>query len=243
MPKKLLLQIILLLSPALLAFGQNTVPDNNYDSSFSKAVALYNQFTDGNARIYNGREYLPYIFHSETNPFFNNPAFKTGTVYYEGRAYRNIALQYDISRDEIVIIGPHEFSHIVLQNDKVDSFKFQHHTFIKIIQDAALYKNLESGFYDVVYDGHLRILVRRRKDLQSNPGEKEITYTFYNKNHFFLLKDGHYNNIKSRKDLLKVFTDRKHSIKKYWRKNKIKYHKDPENAIVKATIYYDHLSH
>ena len=59
---------------------------------------------------------------------------------------------------------------------------------------------------------------------------------------FFIQKDSTYYPVKSYKGLLTILKDRSKEVKQYLRKNRIRYRKGPENAILKATVYYDSLN-
>jgi hypothetical protein len=61
-------------------------------------------------------------------------------------------------------------------------------------------------------------------------------------NAFFIQKAGTYYAVKNYKGLLTVLKDKAPAIKQYLRKNRIKYRKGPENAVLKAAVYYDSIN-
>ena len=59
---------------------------------------------------------------------------------------------------------------------------------------------------------------------------------------FFIQKEGVYHQVKNYKSLLAILQDRSKEVKQYLRRNRIKYRKGAENAIVKAVVYYESLN-
>jgi hypothetical protein len=85
------------------------------------------------------------------------------------------------------------------------------------------------------------VLVKRVKYIEETIKD-ELEREFLPQDLYFILKDDTYYSIKNYKGLLAVLKDRSKEVKQYLRRNKIKYRKGPENAIVKAAVYYDTIN-
>ena len=113
-------------------FSQQVNEDSIANVQVKNAVAVYNQYTDGNAAVYNGAQYMRYTFKMEGDPYFLSNDFTQGWVSYEGRRYDSLSVLYDIARNEVVILYTDGYSDVVLENDFIDSFNMAGHTFVKL---------------------------------------------------------------------------------------------------------------
>jgi hypothetical protein len=101
---------------------------------------------------------------------------------------------------------------------------------------------MRTGFYDVVYGGKSRTLVRRTKSRQEKIVDKRVIAYYPEKNFFYVFKDGRYHSVHTKKSALELFEDRKRELRKVLRENKIKFRKNREMAIVKMVETYDNLA-
>ncbi|HWH64367.1 MAG TPA: hypothetical protein VNS50_13870 [Ginsengibacter sp.] len=63
-----------------VSFSQNINVDSTTDIQVKNALSVYNHYTDGNAPIYNGTDYLYYTFQMEGDPFFITTNLTKGWV-------------------------------------------------------------------------------------------------------------------------------------------------------------------
>ena len=158
------MKISVFLLPALFcltfSFSQGVKHDSLSQVQLRNAINLYNHFSDGNAPVYNGSEYIYYTFKMEGDPYFITGDLSKGWVSYSGRKYDSLSLMYDVARNQLVVASRQRFSRIVLGEEFVDSFNILGHTFIKLIEDHK--ENLyNTGYYDVLYNGKTQLLARR----------------------------------------------------------------------------------
>lgn len=228
------------LSPS---FCQGVQNNSLSDLQVKNAIGLYNNFTDGNAPIFNGTEYLYYTFKKEGDPFFVSGAYSMGWVGYERRIYGPESLFYDIQRNQLVILNADSVSSIVMLNEFVDSFYVWGHTFISLKEDYK--KNLyNSGFYDRLYNGHVRLFARRIKTMYDKIEDLTIVRIFTSQDRFYIYKDGLYYLVTNKKGVLLLFADKKHEIKKMMRKKRLKLRRETfESSLVEVIAFYDQLIH
>lgn len=240
---KLLLFLISALFFLKTAFSQNLKKDSATELQLQNAVNLYNHFSADNAPVYNGTDYIYYTFKMEGDPYFITGNYSNGWVSYSGRKYDSLMLMYEIARNQLVLLNYDKKSRIVLQDERIDSFNLLNHTFIKLEEDHK--QNLyHTGFYDLLYNGKIQFLARRIKTMDQRIKGDLLVRIFYGKDHFYVHKDGLYYLVNSKKDLFRLFEDKKHELKRLMRKNHLKFrHKDLEKTMVKATAFYDQLTH
>jgi len=225
-------------------FSQSVKKDSITDLQVKNAIEVYDHYTADNAPVYNGQEYLYYTFKMEGDPFFGFSDFTYGWVNYNGRKYDSLPLIYDLVRNQLVVLSPDHHSRIVMHNEFIDSFSLLGHTFISLQEDHK--QNLyNTGFYDLLYNGqHVQFLERRIKSLNPKIQGTTLTTIFQSKNRFYIYKNGLYYLVTGKKDVFRVFDDKIHELKKMMRQNHLKLrHKNFETAAVKATAFYDQLTH
>jgi len=207
--------------------------------TIANAGNVYNTFIEKQSRLYNGIEHLGYAFKIKGHAYFQQKELQTGSVVYDELEFVNVQMLYDLLKDQVVIQHFNGFTKIGLVQDKVTAFTLNGHHFIRL--DSLVGVPIITGYYDELYSGRLKVLAKRGKYIEETIKD-ELEREFIQKDLFFIQKEGTYYAIKNYKGLLAILQDRSKEVKQYLRKNKIKYRKGPEYAIVKATAYYDSLN-
>jgi hypothetical protein len=225
------------------SFSQNAHKDSLTDLQLKNVISLYDHYTNDNAPIYNGTEYLFYTFKREGNPFFNSDNLLRGWISYQGKMYDPLSLMYDLTRNQVVILFPDSISRVVLHNQFIDSFHLAGHTFINLTQ--APQQNLyNTGFYDLLFNGQVQLLARRSKLMTETIKNDSVITIISSKDFFYIHKEGIYYLVNNQKEVFKLFDDKKHELRKLMRKEHLKFRrKNFESVLVKATAFYDQLIH
>jgi len=218
--------------------AQSSIADTSGTAVIYKAGDVYNQFIEKESRLYNGIEHLGYLYTIKGYAYWLEK-MKKGTIVYDELEYTNVPMLYDLVKDQVIIM---HYNHIImlgLVSEKVKEFTLADHHFIRL--DSIAHPSLITGFYDEVYKGRLTVLVKRKKFIEERIKD-ELEREFLKDDRYFIVKDDTYYAVKSYKTLLTILDNKTTGIKQYLRKNRIKYKKDPETAIAKATAYYDSLN-
>jgi len=218
--------------------AQSSIADTSGTAVIYKAGDVYNQFIEKESRLYNGVEHLGYLYTIKGYAYWLEK-MKKGTIAYDELEYTNVPMLYDLVKDQVIIM---HYNHIImlgLVSEKVKEFTLADHHFIRL--DSIAHPSLITGFYDEVYKGRLTVLVKRKKFIEERIKD-ELEREFLKDDRYFIVKDDAYYAVKSYKTLLTILDNKTTGIKQYLRKNRIKYKKDPETAIAKATAYYDSLN-
>lgn len=208
----------------------------------SYPLSLYKAATVDAQNLYNGRLYYIYDSREEEFQFFDSRKLVKGTVYYDGQQYENIPMMYDIARDELVITHINGYENILLQSTKVKYFSLHDHNFKRFESGKEINADMKTGFYDQVYTGKTKILVRRTKQRQEKILDKKVIAQFPEKNFYYIYKDGRYYSVQSKKSFFALFPEQKRELRKELRKHKIRFRKNRENAIVAMVARYDELT-
>ena len=192
------------------------------------------------SHLYTGFYNEPYDPSIKNNPYFRDTLqFIKGTVNYDGNVYRQVPLLYDIYKDIVISLLSDTISKYDMLTEQVHYFDFSNHHFVRISSDTA---NLKTGFYDEIYSKKLRVLTRYEKSIQTTTNNQHLERFFDKSTSYFLKKGTTYFPVNSEGALIDVLKDKKKELKQYLKSNKIKFRKDPENALTLLAAYYDHLT-
>lgn len=233
--------VLALCFAALLQPGkaQNNMTASAASPVIVNAGDVYNPFIIKQSRLYNGIEHLGYSIRIKDHAYFQQKELAKGALVYDELEFTNVPMLYDLLKDQVVIQHFNGFTKLGLISSKVKEFTLLNHHFIRL--DSSAGSALITGFYDEVYTGNMKVLVKRGKFIEETIKD-ELEREFIPQDMIFIQKGGTYHYIKNKKGLFTILKDKAPAVKQYLRKNRIKYRKGPENAIVKAAAYYDSLN-
>jgi len=206
--------------------------------SADTAVSWYYKFTSQRARLYNGKEFIQYSPTLEGHPYFGDGELRKGSIIYDEMFFDNVNMQYDLVKDELVIQHFDVFFKLVLISQKVKEFHLDGHHYRRLVKDSINKLPVATGFYDFLHEGSIRLLVKRTKKIDEIITDKVIQ-RIAEKDFYYIIKDSVYHQIKTYKSLLSILKDKSKEIRQDLRKNRIKFRKNREAAILRAVTFYD----
>ncbi len=221
-------------------FSQGLSDDSaSINQKIKQSIQLYDNYMGAQSAIFNGPDYLPLNFKKEGIPFFEVDSMATGWVGYEGRIYEPMHIQYDVARNHVVILNYDKRGRIILNNELVDSFQLLNHRFLRLQANSA--QNLgTTGFYDLLYNGKTKVLASRKKAFREVIKDNEVIRVFVKQDRHFVFKGDKYYLVNNKKDVFRLFDDKKHEIKAAMRQQKIKFRRSNfEEALLMAAKIYD----
>jgi hypothetical protein len=229
-----------------VAFLKTGMAQNNMNApavtpTIVKAGDVYNPFIEKQSRLYDGIEHLGYSVRIKGHAYFLTKELQTGTVVYDELEFVNVPMVYDLLKEQVVIQHFNGFTKIALVQEKVKEFTLNGHHFIRLKAGTASRSPIITGYYDELYTGRLKVLVKRGKVIDETIKD-ELEREFMQMDLIFIQKEGTYYLIKNYKGLLTVLKNKSKEVRQYLRKNRIKFRKNAEEAILKATVYYDSLN-
>lgn len=207
---------------------------------------LYYQKITVPNEIINGKEYLPYFYRSKTTPLLFSGESFSATLYINNRRYENVRLQYDTYLDEIIYTDTSRmlnfaFPMIALNKDIVDGFSFYRNgdslIFRHLFFTGKPGENLADGFYEIVYEGLTKYLIKHRSTLF----EKEALIAYHYSPEAYIFLENKYFKITNKKNFIQMFGERAPEIKKYLNESGIKIRKAGKKQIADILKYYDSL--
>lgn len=206
-----------------------------------EALLAYDRATYRQAMLYEGNEYVTHNHRIKIHPFFVTDSLQIGTILYSGAFYKDVAMLYDIVRDEVAIQRSGTPYRIRLHSERISSFSLGNHQFARLVGDSTA--GVRTGFYQLLYDGSVKALARRIKTIHEDISSGQYKADFVEEDRYFVLKNGTYYPVKSKRALLRLFPEQASALQKYLRANRIKFKQQREEAITAVVRQYDHLTH
>jgi len=240
MPKQLLL-LLYCAAISVAVCAQDAATDSRViKEAEDNAIASYYRFTDKRARLYNGTEHIGYLYTIKGYAYYLTDQWVKGSVVYDGLFFDQVPMLYDAYHDEVVILHFNGYR-LNLLSEKVKKFDLNGHHFVRHVYDSLAKSSLPTGFYDYLYEGKTTVLAKRLKILDEKLTDV-VEQEFLPGNTYAIYRDSVYHSCNSRGSLLSAFGARSKDVRRYLRKNKLKYKVDPENTIIQAAKYYDTLN-
>jgi hypothetical protein len=217
---------------------------SNEELALKHAREIYSERLSEQSGIYRGIDYIGYPHRTKKgDPFFLSDAVRMGEIRYDGMLYKNVPMWYDLARKEVIVGYFDGFSKISLHSEKISDFLIENHHFINIQGDTASKHGLDEGFYDQIYKGKSEILVKRDKNFLISTDPDGLWMSFSGEQNDIFLKTGEkYESVSSQKSVLKALGKYEKEIQAHLKKNKVKFNKQREKAIMMMVAYYDQLN-
>lgn len=210
------------------------------DAALNSAWSGYKKTVGIALRLNNGAEYLRNDHGIGGSPFFLSDSLFTGAVQYDQVWYRNISVQYDLSKDLLILGRPVDPKSIVPPPQLIQSFEIAGHHFIRLDRDSTMPSFMISGFYELLYEGRLTVLARRQKIThRSVSGDPRLEYKTYDD--YFVRLNTQYFQVKNAGDFPRLITDKAADLKKFIRENKRLNRNDKEKVMIAAANYVEAL--
>jgi hypothetical protein len=207
---------------------------------------LYSEKIEAPKELINGKEYEPYYTRSKNKPLLFFDKSRTASILTKTRRYNNLTLQYDTFLDEVIYTDTSRtinsrFPQIALNKNILEGFNlyFQDDSLIFKYFRLSEYpaKNLKEGFYEVVYEGKSKYIIRHKSSFYVREGMNEYKYSRYN----YISTGDIFYEIKTRKNLLRLFGEKSSDMKEYLHSSGIKVRKADKSQLLHIVKFYDSL--
>ncbi len=179
------------------------------------------------------------------NPFIARHYWPTANLLYRGIRHTDFQINYDLYRDEFILLYTDSDSkkYLILSKEYLESFSYTD----SVSHLEHLYEYFKipgtnsKELYEKVYDGKTSFLVRPMCVISDDPsgsfpGEYIRSYEY------FIQVDGNYKRISSKKTLLNALNRNVPEVKKFIRKSRLKINSKHPDNIVTVLKYFDEIS-
>jgi hypothetical protein len=209
------------------------------DQAVASGKDLYHASLRSQSHLYNGSQYMDYDPVEDEDPYYLTNDWSTGSVTYNGVAYKDVPMLYDIWNDKLVI-EHFAGAFIELIAAKVSHFSFQGRNFQRFLKTQDSRRSISDGFFEVLYEGKTKVVAKRIKRYNEYIETSKIRAEFESKNHYYVVRNNTFYPVNSKKAALQVFGDKKQEMKQFTRSNKTNF-RFQDDALVALAKHYDSL--
>ncbi|WP_439488085.1 hypothetical protein [Algoriphagus sp.] len=163
------------------------------------------------------RDQLPYFQELITGAHYEDPPnsyvghpyllgrdFQDGILTINNVSYTDVPLLYNMHEDELVTFHPIYQEKIWIKPEKVEAFQFVEGELFQRFSENETYPHHKNGFYEVVSDGEIKVLVKHYKKKAVYRETGRVTYTFLASEDFFYWWNGEFAKIKNGNQAMKA---------------------------------------
>lgn len=233
------LLLFLTVLSAQTAFSQAVSTDSLfYDRPDQKSLQYFVDTLATPLSLYNGIEHPGYFRSIKGFAYLDSEEMIEGRVNYDDVWY-SIPMLYDLHAERLIIMHFNKFHKISLINEKVKEFVLHDHLFRNLsISESG--KNGLMGMYEVLFEGDsISVYAKKRKLLNEQSTSHGLEREFISNDHYYMFLDGAFHQVKSKRDMFALMGNRKKDVVAELRRNKIKFKKNKEKALITASKVYD----
>lgn len=231
----------------LLSFSSVTAQDKNdsINHSIKKIIDFTETIYGTDDILVSGQPYLTNLNKvKKGHPFFGNNNWWIENLTINEITYKNVQLKYDIENDKLILNATYDNDisrQLILSNNVIDSFNIQGHNFIN--SKHITNKAADKRYYELIYKGDFFFLIKHSKILNSayysSPPFGKYSNTLSVK---YIFDNGTMKRLNNKRSFIKYFEKHKKKIRKFMRKNKIKYKKATKNELWNLLEYCNNLT-
>jgi len=235
-----LITIFFLMVVILKSYAQNiplTVKNMYLDMQKQNLTDTVSRRTGTDYPFIIGYNYNPITNNEVNHPYFKENKWSNGSLVYQGIAYSVRGLKYDIEIDKLIYLWygkDNTMNCVALDENFIWEFSILNSTlryYNGLKYDSG--KKLKAGYYEVVYDGKLKFLVRNEKSKTMND--------FNSSTDMFLLKDGIVISVNGMSKLISQLKDKEKVVKAFVDENSLRLNKSDYSSAFKVLKFYENL--
>lgn len=165
-----------------------------------------------NVNLYNGLNYIEkYKTKNGNHKFFNSEnTLPNSLIIYEGQPYYNVKIKYDSFEDQVLVVSNNV---VQLTREHVSSFTINENRFV-YLDTASQDTRFIPGFYEILTETPSYTLYKKHRKKPIKRIDQNTNYfEFFDDNQYYVHYLDAYHKIKTKRDLLKIFTEFKKEIK------------------------------
>ena len=191
--------------------------------------------------IYTGKEEIKYPLSILNDPYLYTKEYKEGTLLYDGVLYPDVKLRLNGHKEELVVLSPDGRFNIIVPTERV-GYATIGDLFIFYNISATGINALPDGYYVRLHNGKYPVLKRETCIIQSKPKETKVEESFVRSNRLYVLKDGKYNQIRNKSNILKLFKSEKKALKRFIKEKELNFKNAPDDFVAAVAKHYETLA-
>jgi|FLOH01.1.fsa_nt_gi hypothetical protein len=236
---KCILAFFFILNTAYIS-SQTSSNDRDYYNWFDSKLGLEN------TGLHNGIIYEEiYKTIDGNHKFYLTSQFTKGSIIYDGQAYFDVEMKYDIYEDVLIVKLPSHSAYYIIKliNDKINRFSINNHQFIKKSErNEEFFNETISGFYEIYFQSeHISLFKKHKKSRKERIGESFVYNEFKDDSEYIVSYKNHYYKISSKKDLKTLFPKLKKNINNFYKSNKRLFKSDNDSFMIQLIKHVNSL--
>lgn len=198
----------------------------------------YDSIMESQLEIYIGKKfYDPFTNMNISGPrYYRDDTWAEGEIGFNGQHYSSIKLRYHIFLDRLIIQKFDNSDALEIPDDKINYF---------ILHDTKfIFRNQpQPGYYALLYQGGVTVLCKYYSTLKKAVEDRTVVNELRLKQKYFIEKNEKMIQVKSKKSILKVFSDKNqdNALRKFLRREKIIFSQNKEFALSALGQEFDRL--
>lgn len=228
----------------VLGWQQLPAQDSLLRKTTEQYALDYMKVASTHTAIFSGKQQQPMVQVLLNHQYFKKAAYVSGKLSYNGIVYPNVALRWDLYRDELVLLSPANYN-IALTSENMD-FAEMYGYHIVYLHPDSLNGCPPAGNYIRLYSGNDYLLLEKLTNdlfIMGKNAQREYQYYFVLSTNFYLQKNGVYYKITNRKALLKSLGTHRKELRRFIRANNLHYRVDDEKMVLETVKKHEKLSH
>jgi len=195
--------------------------DTTLAQTSDETIAKYfdRSIGNGNLEINNGSVHVnEFRILNNKHPYYPTEKFEIGNITYNNQHYFDLAIKYDIYKD-ILVYKP-QASDIISINlipEKTSSFNINKKKFVYLNSFLSPLNPIKSGYYEESVVGkNFTLYIKHHRDRKEIIHETSVLNEFNDKYEYYIKKDASFHKLNTKKDLIKLFPERKRTITDFY---------------------------
>ncbi|MEQ1796388.1 MAG: hypothetical protein ABL872_00480 [Lacibacter sp.] len=211
-----------------------------YKKAITSTVLLYHEQMGNQRGVFNGVSYYGYAFPFEQgHPYFNSSNPEPGSIIYDHIFYPAVLLSYDEVADVVVL---HQSNRsIQLHSNNISRFEILTHKFIHFPDDVLVQSAIKPGFYELLYEGKVRLLKKETKKISDyirTKGEGVLKNVEI-ETKYYIQKNNYIYAVKNMQSVFQIYNDKRDKIDHFLQTKQLSYKKDRDRMLMEVTAFYD----
>lgn len=218
--------------------------EKNNSKSLNKIINYSESIYGTDDLLVNGQPYLIKNKDVKGHPYFIDEFWRQETLFIKEKKFNNVGLNYDVEDDKLILetkFNKNLYLKIELSNEVIDSFNIRGHHFI----NSSILENYngKNEYFEEIYNGDFIFLIKHYKTLDKSYYDNPPSGKYNKiKSIYYIYKDGILKKIKNKRAFLDYFKNNKKEIKKFMKKNKIKYNRAKSDELFILMEFCNKLS-
>jgi len=177
---------------------------------------------------------------NKTNRYYLNDLYLSGTVVYDGQAYDDSKLKYDLSKDLLIakVYGQSNNTGIELIPEKTTAFNIDTKNFVNLSCLKLQLPTFISGFYEAVtVTPELQLYIKHHKDHTVVINDRGKFTNYQTQNSFVVCYKNEYRQANSQSDFTRIFPQYLKEIDHFYQINREDKRQDPTQFMRNLLIY------